>query len=748
MDLRHSPLDPALPVYGYRPADTSAAPAVSIITPYYNTGPVFMDTVRSVLRQSLQQWEWLVVNDGSDDPEALRALLPLRSADSRIRVIDQPNRGLPAARNAGAAASRAPLLFFLDSDDMLAPTALEKLAWTLESHPGSAFAGAWTRVFGHQNTAWPRGFDTRAAFLYENMANPAAMVRRAAFERVGGFDEARRAGLEDYEFWLRCAAHGMWGHDIHEYLIWLRRKAPAAYAHYRWAFQDDPRAADEFRHEMRARYPELFRRGLPRPQHDDAPLTPHAVIRDELPFDNRLAPSAGRRVLMILPWMVTGGAEQVALDVIAGLAERGAQVSVCLTNPAQHPWMERLLALTQDVFDLPAFLRPGDYPRFLRYLTASRGVDTIWISQSQLAYRLLPYLRAHCPGVRIVDYTHLEQPHRHGGMPRFALEHTALIDLHMVASDHLRRWMVERGAEPQRVAVCTAGVDERRWSPDGARRAAVRAELGVDEGTALILFAARLSAEKRARLAARVLRRLRDDGARFAAVFAGDGEDMPWLRMYLRRHRLTGQVRLLGGVPQERVRDLMRAADILLLPSEREGIALAVYQAMACGVVPVASDVGGQRELVTPDCGALVPLGGDEEAAYARELRALIDDPARRARMAAAGRERILGGFTLARMAGRVEELLLLADRLAAEEPRPAVDPGVARPAATLAIEHFVLETRLRHLPPVRLALRLRHSSFARPLARLLGLRALLEACDRAAYAARRTLARRVLGRS
>ncbi|MBC8075040.1 MAG: glycosyltransferase, partial [Chloroflexales bacterium] len=79
--------------YGYRPVTTHAPPAVSIITPYYNTGAVFLETAHSVLRQSLQQWEWLIVNDGSNDPAALRALLPLRSADARIRLIDQPNRG-------------------------------------------------------------------------------------------------------------------------------------------------------------------------------------------------------------------------------------------------------------------------------------------------------------------------------------------------------------------------------------------------------------------------------------------------------------------------------------------------------------------------------------------------------------------------------------------------------------------------------------------------------------------------------
>jgi glycosyltransferase involved in cell wall biosynthesis len=101
-----------------------------------------------VLRQSLQQWEWIIVNDGSDDAATLRVLDALRAVnDPRVRVVDQPNCGLPAARNAGVAVSRAPLLFFLDSDDLIAPTALEQLAWTLTTHPECVAAVATWCVF-------------------------------------------------------------------------------------------------------------------------------------------------------------------------------------------------------------------------------------------------------------------------------------------------------------------------------------------------------------------------------------------------------------------------------------------------------------------------------------------------------------------------------------------------------------------------------------------------------------------------
>ena len=90
-------------------ADPAAPPAVTIVTPFYNTGAIFHETARSVFRQSFQQWEWLIVNDGSTRPEALAILDEYRHLDDpRIRVIDLPtNQGPSAARNRAFREARA-----------------------------------------------------------------------------------------------------------------------------------------------------------------------------------------------------------------------------------------------------------------------------------------------------------------------------------------------------------------------------------------------------------------------------------------------------------------------------------------------------------------------------------------------------------------------------------------------------------------------------------------------------------------
>jgi cellulose synthase/poly-beta-1,6-N-acetylglucosamine synthase-like glycosyltransferase len=83
-------------------AEAHPKPLVTITTAFYNTGEIFRETARCVLGQSLQAWEWIIVNDGSTDPASLSMLDEFRRIDPRVRVVDHPrNRGLSAARNTG-----------------------------------------------------------------------------------------------------------------------------------------------------------------------------------------------------------------------------------------------------------------------------------------------------------------------------------------------------------------------------------------------------------------------------------------------------------------------------------------------------------------------------------------------------------------------------------------------------------------------------------------------------------------------
>lgn len=191
-------------------------PSVAVVTAALNMERYIGATVDSVLRQTLTDFEMIVVDDGSTDGTAAIATA---SRDPRVRVIRGASQGVSAARNLGLDACRAPLVVFLDADDLLRPEALGRMVATMASHPDQV------ACFGHHvkigedgrplGSAAPERFkqlpakDTLRHLLCRNViVNGGALcIRTAAARRVGGYDPALRFG-EDWEFWCRLAALG------------------------------------------------------------------------------------------------------------------------------------------------------------------------------------------------------------------------------------------------------------------------------------------------------------------------------------------------------------------------------------------------------------------------------------------------------------------------------------------------------------------------------------------------------------
>lgn len=685
-DFSSTPVAPGRARFTYEPADTGTVPVATIVTPFYDTGPVFHETARSVFQQSFQQWEWLIVNDGSTNAEALAVLDAYRDRDRRVRVVDLPrNVGLSAARNEGFRAARTAYVLQLDSDDLLEPTALEKWLWFLESNREYAMVKGYTVGFGAEEYLWQRGFHSGPEFLDANLVAPTALIRTAAHAAVGGYDGGNRAGLEDWDFWLRIADAGHWGATVPEFLDWYRRRARHV---DRWTNWDHGERQSAFHAGLRARYPKLWNGGFPtiRPRWH----MPNEPVPDELPATNALEKN-GPRLLMVIPWMSLGGADKFNLNLIEQLTAAGWEVTIAATSTGGNEWEPAYTHYTPDVFVLHRFLRLPDYPRFLRYLIGSRRPDVVMVTQSELGYLLLPYLRAHAPDTAFCDFTHIEEEEwKHGGYPNRAVQYQEQLELTIAASRHLAQWQIDRGADPDRVRVCYIDTDTRRWKPDAAERTATRAELGIGDDVPVLLYAARICPQKQPDVFAATMRRLRERGCPFVALVAGAGPDLPSLQQRIAADGLSECVRFLGPVEPDRVRRLMLAADLFFLPSRWEGIALTFYEAMACGLPIVGADVGGQHELVTSDCGVLLSRSdpATEAGRYADVLAELIADPARRQAMAAAARRRIEREFTLEHLTERMLELFDELRRLHEKSPRAVVPSALARAIATEAVEY------------------------------------------------------------
>src|SRR5512133_802692 len=200
-------------------------PVVSVIVPTYNYGRYVAEAVRSVQRQSLSDWECLVVDDGSTD-ETRAVVEGLAAADPRVRYLHQRNQGLSAARNTGIREARGELLQFLDSDDLVEPRKLEVQSAFLAAHPETGIVYGEARYFAdgapdqrlHSprpgNRPWMAGVSGTgkplvSALLRDNiMVVNCPLVRRTVVDACGEFDVRLRAN-EDWQYWIRCALAGV-----------------------------------------------------------------------------------------------------------------------------------------------------------------------------------------------------------------------------------------------------------------------------------------------------------------------------------------------------------------------------------------------------------------------------------------------------------------------------------------------------------------------------------------------------------
>jgi len=197
------------------------APAVSVVITCFNLGQYLDDAVESVLAQTFQDFEILIVDDGSTDETAAKLA---SCAWPKTRVVRTENRGLSAARNTGIRNTTGGLLCMLDADDCLEPTYLEKSVAALREDSSLTFVSHWLRAFGDETWEWtPRECDLRA-FFPANPINGAALFRREAWATAGGFDEAMREGLEDWDFWLTIVERGGRGRILPEFLFRYRRR--------------------------------------------------------------------------------------------------------------------------------------------------------------------------------------------------------------------------------------------------------------------------------------------------------------------------------------------------------------------------------------------------------------------------------------------------------------------------------------------------------------------------------------------
>jgi glycosyltransferase involved in cell wall biosynthesis len=205
---------------------SSCHPIVSVVIPCYGQAAYLPEAVESVVAQTYQSWEAIIVDDGSPDDTAVVARQLIAAYGSRIRLVEQANAGVSAARNAGIAAAAGRYILPLDPDDRIAPTMLERTAAVLEAEPSISVAYVQMMSFGAET-----GIGTSGRIEYDpdvlaawNFVCISSLFRKKAWATSGGYQTDMVWGYEDWDFWLACAAAGLLMKRVPEELFYHRAR--------------------------------------------------------------------------------------------------------------------------------------------------------------------------------------------------------------------------------------------------------------------------------------------------------------------------------------------------------------------------------------------------------------------------------------------------------------------------------------------------------------------------------------------
>ena len=199
------------------------SPTVSVMIPYYNCKEYIVETVQSILSQSHQNFEIIIVDDGSD-PEHADYLREFLADKPAIRYAVQNNQGVAAARNHAARLAGGKYFLFLDSDDLILPDYIENCVAVLENNPDCKLVYPLAEYFDAQEGLWNLpDYDGLGSLLKGNRIPVISMHRAEDFVSLGWFDE-NLTTHEDWDLWIRLLSNGGTVIRIPEVLFRYRKR--------------------------------------------------------------------------------------------------------------------------------------------------------------------------------------------------------------------------------------------------------------------------------------------------------------------------------------------------------------------------------------------------------------------------------------------------------------------------------------------------------------------------------------------
>ena len=635
-------------------------PLMSIIMPFYNEVTYLDQTINSILNQTFPNFELLIIDDGSTNETAIKKLQEIEKMDKRIKLFHKNNEGASKARDYGETkvSPQSKYLVFCDSDDLLNETFLETGFWTLETNTKASWAYTDSIGFEGIEYTWNKWFDAKK-MEKENDLVITSIIRKEAFEEVNGFELNEKNVYEDWNLWLKLMAKGHFPVRMNYYGSWYRRKKESELNRAR---NNNERAMEIINNTTKTIKQRVEAIQYPTFNYN------WDIIPDKINTISKVQVINNQKtnILMIIPWMVMGGADKFNFDLISKLDKNKFEITVITTEPAINTYRQEFEKFAT-VYDLSTFLDQKYWISFINYIIEKNNINIIINTNSEIGYGMLPYLKAKYPQIPILDYVHMEEWYnRNGGYSRDSSGVASVIDKTLVCNENSRKILIDHfGRKPEEIETVYIGVDEKQFDSKKYNKKELKEKYKLPDDKFIISFICRISEQKRPFLLLEVIKKLQQERKDFLVLIVGDGNLLSQMKSSAKRMNLLDNMLFLGRT--NRTDEIYALSDMTINCSIKEGLALTAYESLAMGVPVVSSDVGGQKELINEKTGVIVPCMQDEEDifdfnysdeevdTYVKAINKVLNNLKEYKKEC---RKRILDGFTIDQMVEHMTKII------------------------------------------------------------------------------------------
>lgn len=628
-------------------------PLVSIVLPTYNGAKYIRKSIESCLEQSYRNIELIIVDDCSTD-ETPSIVQEYAAKDARVRYFrNETNQRLPRSLNVGFAQAKGEFLTWTSDDNFYLPLAIEKMVAHLQVNKGD-FVYCDLYIFYYDNINYARlerlpdvkaiekGNCVRACFLY----------RRKVLEVVGGYDPDMEL-LEDYDYWVRVyrkfsilhLAEPLYYYRHHPKSLWTSRNNEIRVAEllfrFKYGFADKKETAwllSSRSVNLRGGWKLLLKvkarvflkkkifDALEDFQDGKASFTQTRLELYKIIHEGVAAAPNNPKHILFLRRMVTGkgwgGLEKLVMEWFARIDYRKCDITVGVNQGCQTSYTQRLAQSSLPVklvqysfpFEGNPWIKFWEAFKFFREMKPStiiflQGAFTDF----SLAHAIAGFL---VTGGKVYMHENLGAPaspekfkKRYFGLvPSLELWwHKILIIKNLrplftrkvlVVSQEIKDRLVKLWRYPaDKVKVTYHGVDTVHYAPSAQARAEMRRTLGIADADTVIISTARLNPVKRLERLIEAFDQIHTEFPNTWLLMLGGGMMESQLKDLANSKRARGRI-LFFGLQQE-VIAYLQASDIFVLPSDNEGLSLALLEAMATGLICLSTNCTGTSEVIT-----------------------------------------------------------------------------------------------------------------------------------------------------